>query len=363
MNRFDELLGRRVSMRALVVLRLFAGSIAALYLWSFVDDARHGFIYRDAFHEPYASWYPELPRSLYVALLWLGLFAAIAMAAGIATRATTIVTATVVAYNQFLSTTNYHNNRAYLLIVLAVLAIAPCGPRAGRDDARSPAWPLWLLRFEASVVYGASGLSKLLDPNWVGGTVTYDRVLHGAANLRRSVLPGPVVDVLLNRSFQGVAAKVVIATELFVALGLWSRRTRYAAVWLAVCFHVAIETSSSVEVFSYLGIAALLVWAVPSVRDRTLVLDPAVAAHRAVARAVRVLDWLARFDVVESKDVPLTVIDRDGRRRTGAAAAVFVASRLPLTAWFALPALLLPATRGEPAAPPRPVPQSLRCAS
>ena len=25
-------------------------------------DARHGFIYRDAFYQPYASWYPELPR-------------------------------------------------------------------------------------------------------------------------------------------------------------------------------------------------------------------------------------------------------------------------------------------------------------
>jgi hypothetical protein len=362
-NRLDELLGRRVSLRALVVLRVFAGVIAALYLWPFANDARHGFVYRDAFHEPYASWYPELPRSLYVALLWVGLFAALAMAAGIATRVTTVTTAAIVAYNQFLSTTNYHNNRAYLLIVLAVLAVAPCGWRAGGDGARAPAWPLWLLRFEASVVYGASGLSKLLDPDWFGGTVTYDRVLHGAADLRRSVLPGPVVDVLLDRSFQGIAAKVVVATECFVALGLWSRRTRYAAVWLAVCFHVAIETSASVEVFSYLGIAALLVWAVPSVRDRTLVLDPAIGAHRAIRRAVRALDWLGRFAVVEEEDTGITVIDRDGTRRTGGAAVVFVASRLPLTAWFALPALLLPGNRGEPAAPRRPVPRSLRCAS
>ena len=62
-------------------------------------------------------------------------------------------------------------------------------------------------------------------------------------------------------------------TELFIAVGLWFRRTRYAAVWIAVCFHVAIEVSAQVQVFSFLAIAALVIWAVPSTRDRNLRLD------------------------------------------------------------------------------------------
>ena len=70
------------------------------------------------------------------------------------------------------------------------LAVAPCGASCrstrGCGAARgrpplpttSPGWPLWLLRFESATVYGASGLSKLLDPDWFGGTVTWQRVVH-----------------------------------------------------------------------------------------------------------------------------------------------------------------------------------------
>ena len=117
-----------------------------------------------------------------------------------------------------------------------------------------------------------------------------------------------------NRSFHTVAAKLIIATELFIAAGLWSRRTRYAAVWVAICFHVAIELSAEVEVFSYLAIAALVIWAVPSTRDRVLVLDPDSPAQRRFGAVVRGLDWLARFRIEwRPAAVPSRVVDRDGR--------------------------------------------------
>jgi hypothetical protein len=292
-----------------------------------------------------------LSRPVYIALLWVGVAAAAAMTVGLLTRLATVTTFVVVAYNLFLSTTNFHNNRAYLLVVLGALAIAPCGRELSVDALRRPArgqpvvatapgWPLWLLRFEAAAVYGASGLSKLLDPDWFDGTVPWDRVMRGRANLSQS-LPEPVVSVLTNRSFEGVAAKFIIATELFIALGLWSRRTRYAAVWLAVCFHVAIELTSSVEVFSVLGITALVIWAVPSTRDRILTLDLTMPASRTLERTVRALDWLARFRIEDQRGVPVSVTDRDRTVRTHASAVVFVFSRLPVTAWFALPLLVL----------------------
>ena len=110
------------------------------------------------------------------------------------------------------------------------------------------------------------------------------------------MLPSWAVDVLTDRSFHTVAAKLIIATELFIAVGLWSR-TRYAAVWVAICFHVAIELSAEVQVFSFLAIGALVIWAVPSTRDRLLLLDPESPSQRWLATAVRSLDWLARFRV------------------------------------------------------------------
>jgi hypothetical protein len=362
LGRLDELLGRPVSMRSMALLRILIGPITLLHLRPILTAAWHGRIYRDSFFQPYAAWYPQPPRDLYIALLWLAALAAVAMTVGFRTRLATATVAVIVTYDLFLSTVNFHNNRAYLVIVLAALAITPCG-RELSVDARlrsrrglparpttSPAWPLWLLRFEAATVYGASGLSKLLDPNWFDGTVTWQRLTAVRARMDASVLPGWAVDLLTNRSFNTVSAKIVIATELFIALGLWSRRTRYAAIWVAICFHVAIQLSADVEVFSYLAIAALVIWAVPSTRDRVLLLDPTNPRHRRLATSVGALDWLARFRTADAAPgAPLAVVDRDGRV-VDRGAGRFVASRLPLTAWFALPTLLVPGVRRrEPA--------------
>lgn len=367
--RLDELLGRRVSMRALALLRVLAGLVVLRHLQPFLADVGDGRSYLDHFHHPYASWYPQLGEPAYHALLVLGAAAAVAMTVGLASRVATTVTFAVVTYNVFVSTTHFHNNRAYLVVVLGVLAVAPCGRELSVDawlrrrwrlpalDPTSPGWPLWLLRFECTVVYGASGLSKLVDPDWFGGTVTWLRVVRHEAQLAASPLPGWAVSLLTDRSFHTGAAKVVVLTELFIAVGLWFRATRYAAVWVAVAFHAAIEVSARVQVFSLLAVAVLVVWAVPSTRDRVVVLDRSRAGHRALATALTGLDWLARFRVHDEPG-PLLVVDRDGSLRTGWAATVFVLSRLPATAWFALPVLLLPGARASRRAAARRVDRS-----
>jgi Vitamin K-dependent gamma-carboxylase len=356
--RFDELLGRSVSMRALALLRVLVGPAVLLHLQPFLSDALDGRTYRDAFYEPYAAWYPELPETVYIGLLWLGAAAAVATSLGLLTRLMTATTFAIVAYNLFLSTTHFHNNRAYLVIVLGLLAVAPCGRELSLDawirrrrglpalDLSAPAWPLWLLRFECAAIYAASGLSKLVDPDWFGGTVTWQRVAGARDELAAWPLPDWALSALTDPGFHTGAAKFIVLTELFLALGLWWRGTRYAAVWVAVVFHLSIEASASVQVFSYLAIAVLVVWAVPSTRDRVLRFDPAVARQRRLGAVVRRLDWLARFRVEPLQPGGrLEVVDRDGTAIFGAPAVVLTLSRLPLTAWFVLPALLLPAVR------------------
>jgi vitamin K-dependent gamma-carboxylase len=356
--RFDDLLGRAVSMRALALLRVLVGPVVLLHLQPFLSDAWSGETYRDAFHEPYAEWYPELPEGVYVGLLWLAAVAAVAMSLGFLTRPATTTTLAIVAYNVFLSTTHFHNNRAYLVIVLGLLAVAPCGRelsvdawlrrRRGRPalDPSAPAWPLWLLRFECAAIYAASGFSKLVDPDWFGGTVTWQRVVRAREDLEAWPLPDWAVSTLTDADFHIAAAKVIVLTELFIALGLWWRGTRYAAVWVAVVFHVTIEASASVQVFSLLGVAVLLIWAVPSTRDRVVRFDPASVWHARLANLVRALDWLARFRLEPAPPGScLELIDRDGSALGGAPAVVLALSRLPLTAWFALPLLLLPRVR------------------
>jgi HTTM domain len=355
---FDDLLGRPVSMRALALLRVLVGPVVLLHLRPFLSDSLDGRIYQDGFYEPYAAWYPELPEAMYVGLLWLAAITAVAMSLGVLTRLTTATTFVIVAYNLFLSTTHFHNNRAYLIIVLGLLAVAPCGRELSVDawarrrrelpalDRSAPAWPLWLLRFECAAVYGASGLSKLVDPDWFGGTVTWQRVVRARDQLDAWPLPDWTVSLLTDRGFHTGAAKVIVLTELSIAVGLWWRGSRYAAVWVAVAFHVSIQLSASVQVFSFLAIAVLVIWAVPSTRDRVLRIDPTAGRHRRLGTLVRGLDWLARFRIEPApRGSRLEVLDRDGITIYGAPAVALVLSRLPLSAWFALPALLLPGVR------------------
>jgi uncharacterized membrane protein YphA (DoxX/SURF4 family) len=355
---FDELLAGPVSMRALALLRVLAGPIVLLHLEPFLTDSLDGRTYSDAFNEPYAAWYPEVPEAVYIGLLWLAAVAAVAMSLGLLTRLATGTTFAIVAYNLFLSTTHFHNNRAYLVLVLGLLAVAPCGRELSLDAwlrrrrghpapaLSAPAWPLWLLRFECAAIYGASGLSKLLDPDWFGGIVTWQRVVRARDDLEASPLPDWAISVLTDQGFHTGVAPVIVLSELFLAAGLWWRGTRYLAVWVAVVFHVAIEISASVQIFSLLAIAVLVVWAVPSTRDRVIRFDQAAARHRQWAAAVRALDWLARFRVEPAPPgSPLEVVDRDGTVLRGGAALALAFSRLPLTAWFALPTLLLPAVR------------------
>jgi hypothetical protein len=355
---FDDLLGRWVGMRALALLRVLVGPVVLLHLRPFLSDSLDARTYQDGFYEPYAAWYPELPEALYVGLLWLAAVTAVAMSLGVLTRLTTATTFVVVAYNLFLSTTHFHNNRAYLVIVLGLLAVAPCGRELSVDawarrrrglpalDPSAPAWPLWLLRFECAAVYGASGLSKLVDPDWFDGTVTWQRVVRARYQLDAWPLPDWTVSLLTDRGFHTGAAKVIVLTELFIAAGLWWRGSRYAAVWVAVAFHVSIQLSASVQVFSFLAIAVLVIWAVPSTRDRVLRIDPTAVRHRRLGTLVRALDWLARFRIEPAPSGSrLELGDRDGTTLRGAPAIALVLSRLPLTAWFALPALLLPGVR------------------
>jgi uncharacterized membrane protein YphA (DoxX/SURF4 family) len=355
---FDELLARPVSMRALALLRVLLGPVVLLHMEPFLTDSVDGGTYHDMFHEPYVSWYPEVPEAVYIGLLWLAAVAAVAMSLGLLTRLATGTTFAIVTYNLFLSTTHFHNNRAYLVIVLGLLAVAPCGRelsldawlrrRRGRPGLPllAPAWPLWLLRFESSAIYGASGLSKLLDPDWFGGTVTWQRVVRARDDLEASPLPDWAISVLTDRGFHTGVAPVIVLTELFLAAALWWRGSRYLAVWVAIAFHVAIEISASVQIFSLLAIAVLVVWAVPSTRDRVIRIDPSAAFQRQLGVVVRGLDWLARFRVEPAPPgSPLEVVDRDGTTVRGAPAVALALSRLPPTAWFALPTLLLPAVR------------------
>ena len=135
---------------------------------------------------------------------------------------------------------------------------------------------------------------------------------------------------------------MAIATELFLAAGLWLPRTRLIAIRVAIVFHLAIELGAQVEVFSLAAIAALAIWVTPSPRDRVIRLGRGTRSARTLARVVPTLDWLGRFTVEPARpgDPDVVVVDRDGTTVHGRAAVRGIVERLPVT--FPLAPLVRP---------------------
>ena len=183
-------LDRPVGVRAIALLRIAAGPLVIAHLWPFLRLAGDGIVYSDRFHQPFAAWYPELSRGPYHALLWVIVGAAALLSLGLLARAAAWVTALGVTYNVFLSQTHFHHNRGFLIILLVGLAVIPAGRALSLDAwlARLRGAPLipqgssvlalWVWRFEIAIVYLASGFSKLIDPDWMGGVVTRMRIEH-----------------------------------------------------------------------------------------------------------------------------------------------------------------------------------------
>jgi uncharacterized membrane protein YphA (DoxX/SURF4 family) len=273
MNRLDDLLARTGSLRRIAPLRIAAGPLVVWHLEPFLRAGLDGRVVGDTFSVPFAAWYPVVPREVYLFLLWLAVPVAALLSIGLFTRAASVYTAAFVAYNLFLSQTHFHHNRAFLLILLIGLAVLRSGDhlsvdaavrrRHGWEPSPAPLWPLWLLRMEVAAVYLASGFSKLIDPDWFGGTVLRLRIEQWDAVARSRGAPGWALDLLSDPGVMAVFAKVVVLTELFIGIGLLWRRTRPVAVVVAVAFHVAIQFTASVQVFSLAAIAALVIWADP----------------------------------------------------------------------------------------------------
>ena len=332
------------SVRAVAVLRIAIGPITLLHLRPFLRDAVDGVSYDDHFWEPFIPWLPHLPDRLWFAMLWVGAVAAVLMTIGLWTRFATATAFVVVAGNLLLSQTHFRHNRAFLAIVLGGVALLPAGRvlsvdawwrrrrgSAGPDRRRVALWPLWLLRAQVCLVYLASGISKLVDPDWFGGLVLWDRVVRYQYVLEPTPLPGWAIDLLTERWLYYVVGPAAVFTELFIGVGLWFGRTRLAAVWVAIVFHVLIEVSASVEVFSFVAIAALAIWVTPSTRDRTVRVGGDAATSRAVIALVRAGDWFGRFRVVRAapSEPVITVVDRDGTVSHGGSGGRAAAQPVP----------------------------------
>jgi hypothetical protein len=325
----------------------------------------HSGYFGDYFHIPLVpeAWVPS--RGIYTLLLVAKGAAAALAALGILARPSLFFAASVGLFLIACDRLEYHNNRYVLELLTLLLAFTPCDRSFTIRDWRAasaglgPGWAVHVAKLQISLVYAASAGSKLLDPDWRGGQVLhlrYETVARIVAE-RGIVLPDFARELLLAPWLADVSSKAAIASEFFLAFGLWALSTRAATLWLGMWFHFFIEAAAHVELFSFVMWAAYLLFCVPTLRERTLYYDPDSGARR-VAAWVKRLDWLLRFRVTPfaagmSARFGLCAVDRDGRRMQGLAALALLARGVPLFFPF-WPLVLLAARALRSPAPKEP---------
>jgi len=253
---------------------------------------------------------------------------------------------------------HFHHNRWALACYVILLSFTPCDRAralgASKTTATGDLWAVRLVQLQVSIVYVASGSSKLFDRDWRSGQVMLDRMVRYGHQAVEHGVPEGVIAFFQQPSVASLLSKGAIGTELFLAFALLSERLRIPAIFVGLCFHGAIELSARVELFSFTTFAAYLLFATPDARARTLRYDPTRKKAVALAWAVRLLDWLARFEVAPwepdavAKGRSFVVTDRDGKPRTGVRAVMTLLRGVPLL--FPIWCVLLPlrGVRSEP---------------
>lgn len=335
--------------REVYLLGLLRVAFAAL-LFAFslrrAQELWQGGYFAERFHMP--LWPDGLvpSKALYAALLGLQLAGCMAALVGLQARRALLVAACSGLFLFFCDRLQYHNNRYELLLLSFLVALTPCDrsflplapPRAGLG----PRWAARLVGAQVSIVYLASSLGKLFDPDWRGGTVLLLRFRPGQF-IAGHFLPASVAHLLVEPWFAHLAALSAITTELFVALGLWFPRTRAVALWVGVMFHTGIELSAHVELFSFTMICSYLVFVTPELGQRALSFDLAQPRGRSLAQLLRRLDWLARFrhESAARNAELLRVTDAAGAEHAGLPAWRELARATPLLFPLWLPLALL----------------------
>ena len=339
-----EVLG---AMRIAIGCLLFAQAFDALG-----ELQRVGY-FGDLFHMPLIAERFVPTRAFYTYMLVARLILAVIVALGIQARPALFVTSLMGLYVLLCDKLEFHHNRYALLLYAFLLSLTPCdtswrlvGRRTAIDQV-GPMWGVQLARLQVSIIYWASGGSKLFDPDWRDGTMVALRLTHGTSEAIAKGVPQAFMDFLATPLMSSLIAKGAIFSELFIAFGLQSKRTRRVALWWGMIFHVMIETTSAVELFTYVTLVAYAFFVTPDVHARKFEFDGSRWQGKFAGRALRFCDWFSRFEIsawaedAAPSEHAIVVTQRDGTRVTGLAAWAAVAEATPILFLSWVPSAIL----------------------
>jgi len=221
----------RIPSRPLGLARILVGGAAAIkavQIWpALMKLADPGTLLT-----PWVDWLPSssVPLAAMLVIAWAASATLFLVGWRLPVSGTALLVAVVatVALDQQL-----YGNHIYLLtwlVLLMMIADAGAGLSVGKSEKSVVRWPVLLIMFQLSLVYGFSGVTKL-NEDFLSG-----QVLAGV--LRGGIVPFP--EALITPRFLSILAALAVMTELFIAFFIWSKRFRPAAFILGLSFHTTL---------------------------------------------------------------------------------------------------------------------------
>jgi hypothetical protein len=325
----------------LAVVRMGFGGLLLNEAWLATQQLRTAGYFGGYFHQAFLPEGLVPSEGVYQGVLALQFVAAAMVIAGRGARPALLVASTLLIATMLWDRLWFHHYRHTMAAFSALLAFTPCDRHfaVGRpaDDAPGPLWAQNAIKAQVSLMYLASGGSKLLDPEWRGGQMMLGMV-QGLSRMKGGHLPMELVSSMQTPLGASLLAKSAIGTELALAFALWGPRTRRLAIWVGLMFHLAISQLTPVRLFTIEMLLVYLLFVTPDVAARVVRYDP---GRHPFVRIVESLDWLRRFKLVATEGGPLVVVDRGGEEKRGLAAVATVVGAVPLffPAWPLVAAL------------------------
>jgi hypothetical protein len=231
--RMYRFLGERLPSRPLAIARI---GLALAVLLELPNSAKVLLRMDDpgVIRVPLLPWTPAVTDGLAWVLIGLWATTALAVLVGWRTRRAASALAATLATVLLLDQQLFSNHLYLMVLLAALLAVANSGAalsldarRAG-EQAEVGRWPVWLIQFQISAVYGFAALAKI-NPDFLSGSTV-------ATSLRR-VGPLAVPDAWRSMEPMLLLAVMAICAEAFLAVALWSPRWRQTAFVVALALH------------------------------------------------------------------------------------------------------------------------------
>lgn len=217
------------------------------------------------------AWLSPLPPiGMYGVYVVMGL-AALGIMLGYRYRWNTVLFFLTFTYTELLDKANYLNHYYFVSLVAGLLIVMPANRAYSLDALRkpslqhgfAPAWCLWLLRFQLSLVYIFAGIAKI-HPEWLLEAMPLKIWLPANAQL-------PLIGPLLKEAWVAYAFSWSgMLYDLFIPFLLLYRPTRIWAYTAVVAFHLLTGLLFPIGMFPYLMIGATLIFFPASFHEKWL---------------------------------------------------------------------------------------------